>query len=162
MKELSQEQQSQRHSLSPEDLTTYLELIIEDPDGQPVIIRLTDRETRDWKDVTWAHSPFKISGVGNKSSGEKTRPSLSLPNEGGIYSYYLNQGLLEDAVVTRYKALPNESNGALTSKHVFYVSHASNISASILTLQLRKLSDGNKTKFPPRRYIQPEFSTVVV
>lgn len=162
MKELSQEQQAQRHSLSPEDLTTYLELIIEDPEGQPVIIRLTDRETRDWNDTTWVHSPFKISGVGNKSSGEKTRPSLSLPNEGGIYSYYLNQGLLEDAVVTRYKALPKENSGALTSKHVFYVSHASNISASILTLQLRKLSDGNRTHFPPRRYIQPEFSTVVV
>jgi hypothetical protein len=162
MKELSQEQQSQRHSLSPEDLTTYLELIIEDPDGQPVIIRLTDKETRDWNGSTWVHSPFKLSGISNQSTGERNRPSLSLPNEGGIYSYYLNQGLLEDSVVTRYKALPHENGGTLTSKHVFYVSHASNISASILTLQLRKLSDGNKTKFPPRRYIQPEFSTVVV
>lgn len=162
MKELSQEIQSQRHSLTPEDLTTYLEIIIEDTDGQPVIIRLTDRETRDWNGSTWVHSPFKVSGVANKSTGEKNRPSLSLPNEGGLYSYYLNQGLLEDSVVTRYKALPHEKGGALTSRHVFYVSHPSNISSSILTLQLRRLSDGNKTKFPPRRYIQPEFSTVII
>ena len=56
MKELSQEIQSQRHSLTPEDLTTYLEIIIEDTDGQPVIIRLTDRETRDWNGSTWDKS----------------------------------------------------------------------------------------------------------
>ena len=72
MKELSQEIQSQRHSLTPEDLTTYLEIIIEDTDGQPVIIRLTDRETRDWNGSTWVHSPFKVSGISNKSTGEPT------------------------------------------------------------------------------------------
>ena len=69
MKELSQEIQSQRHSLTPEDLTTYLEIIIEDTDGQPVIIRLTDRETRDWNGSTWVHSPFKVSWIANKSTG---------------------------------------------------------------------------------------------
>ena len=162
MKELSKDMQSQRHSLTPEDLVTYLELVIEDPEGQPVVIRLTDKGTRDWNGVTWSHAPFKLIGIANKSNAEKNRPSLNLPNEGGVYSYYLNQGLLEDAVVTQYMALPKEVGGELTSKHVFYVSHPSNVSGNVLTLQLRRLSDGNKYKFPPNRYIQPEFRTVIL
>ena len=162
MKELSRDIMSQRHSLTPEDLTTFLELTIEDPLGAPIIIRLTNRETREWNGVTWVHSPFQLTGISNKSNGEKNRPSLSLPNEGGIYSYYLNQGLLEDSTVIRYKALPNELGGSLTAKNIFYVSHPSSNSGSILTLQLRRLSDGNKYKIPSRRYTQPEFRTVIV
>jgi len=162
MKELSNEVRSQRHSLTPDELTTYLQLEIDDPDGAPVVIRLTDKKTTDWNGVTWVKSPFQLSGVSKNSSSERNRPSLTLPNEGGIYSYYINRSLLEDAIVTRYKAMPHESASSLVSKHVYYVSHPSNIAGDLLTLQLRRLSDANKYQIPPNRYTQPEFSTVIV
>lgn len=162
MKTLPTQLEAERHSLNPPEITTLVELVIEDPDANPIAIRFSDKQTLEWDGKTWSKSPFKILGISNSSSGERNRPSLTLPNEGGAYSYYLNQGLLEDSLVTRYRVMLIEGVPHLASKNVFYVSHPSNISGALLTLELRRMSEGNKFKIPPNRYIQPEFKTVIL
>lgn len=162
MKPLSNEMQSQRLSLSPDELRIFLEIAIEDPNGPAVHLRFTNHETTEWNGVTWTNTPFQLTGVSNSAAGERSRPTLALPNEANAYGYYIKNGLLEDALVTRYKTLPGEDYGAVTEKHVFYVSHPKQITGTSISLELRRLSDGNRYKIPPNRYVQPEFPTVIV
>lgn len=162
MKQLSSEMLSQRLSLTPDELQQYLQIEIEDPNGPPMVFNFTNGETGVWAGKTWSNTPFYISGISNSASGEKSRPTLTLPNEEGVYTYYLSKGLFENSLVTRYTAIPGEGYGALVSKHVFYVSHPKQISGTNIALELRRLSDANQYKLPPNRYIQPEFPTVVV
>lgn len=161
MKELSPELKQTRKAISNSELITYLKIVFHDENDVPIVLRFTDGPTTDWKNETWVNAPFVISGIQVNSSGEKNRPKLNLPNDLGAYTRYIQAGLLDGADVTRYKALPNDSGGSVTLKQLFYISRVIQLTSLVVTVELRRLSDGNKVKIPHERYISPEFPTVV-
>lgn len=162
MKEVTPEMEVVSHSLTPTEPVLYIEIIVPDPEGPSLVLRFTDAETHDWDGYTWVNSPFYLSEIEKKSTGERNRPKLNMPNENGAYSYYLAKELFNDAIVTRYVSQRGETSSVLTQKNVFYISHLVQIRGSLMTFELRYLSDGNRFRIPPRRYISPEFPTVIL
>lgn len=162
MKTLSPELKQARKSLAVSQLITFVKIVFKDENDTPIALRFTDAATQDWYGETWANSPFLFSEITQTTSGEKSRPKLNLPNENGVYTSYIQQGLLDNAEVTRYKALPGEAGSAITSKQCFYISRIITLNSTLFVAQLRRLSDGNRSKIPGGRYISPEFPSVVL
>lgn len=162
MKTLSPSLTTEIKSLSPSERIKFLHIKILDLDLTPIHFRLTDGPTIAWLGETWTNTPFMIAGFEQSSSSEVSRPKLNLPNEDGALSYYVSKRILEGADVLEYRVLPEELESGTYTQRVFIVSHVVNITEHMVTAELRLPSDGNHIVFPPRRFSQPEFSSVRV
>jgi phage-related protein len=162
MKTLSPSLTTEIKSLTSSERIKFLYIKILDLDSTPIHFRLTDGPTITWLGETWTSNPFLIAGFQQNSSGEVSRPKLNLPNQDGALSYYVSRRILEGADVVEYRVLPQELSLGTYTRRVFIVSHVTNITEHMITAELRMPSDGNQIVFPPRRYAQPEFSSVRV
>jgi len=149
-------------SLNPHEPITFIEIVMEDAQGNPFAFRLTDAGTRIWRGNTWSNTPFQIVGNTYSSDGELSRPKLNLPNMDGQYSFYVDKGFLERAIVTRFRVSPLELEVGSFDKQVFFISQVVSLTRDILTVELRKSSDGNAFRLSGTRYEQPEYGTVVL
>ncbi len=159
MKVLPSGMEQEKHSLNSSAPYELLKIYIETDDG-PVVQHFCLSQTLEWNGLTWSKVAFNLSGLGDKSGGEKTRPRLILPNPEGVYSYYIQKGYLDNARVTQYLVHPEnlDSNESLTNQ--FYVSRIVEVNRQMISCQLNYLSDGNNFMLPPRRFTQPEFNQV--
>lgn len=126
----------------------------------PVIQRLCLTEDLNWQGEVWVKSAFSITGIGDRAGGEKVRPRLMLPNPEGIYSYYIQQGFLDNALITYYRVHPSDIDNGENLAYQFYVARITEHNRQHISCQLNALSDGNNFKLPSRRFVQPEFNLV--
>lgn len=162
--------QGQTHSLSPTDLIDLFTIRVF-TDAEDAVFRITESETVTWSNgFVWQNTAMLFSGARKSSSGEVARPKLNLPISSG-FLYYVNQGFMEGALVTRHQIHPEDlalySSGESASisesyaiRSQWFVSRVTSATNQVLSLELRGFSDGNKFKLPSRRFSQPEFPFV--
>jgi phage-related protein len=162
MKTLSPSLTAEIKSLTPTERIKFLQIKILDEVGSPIYFRLTDGATIVWRGENWINSPFLIVGFKQDSSGEVSRPKLNLPNPDGALTVYVSNRILEGAEVIEYRVMPDELVQETYTRRVFNLSHVVSLTEHMITAELRMPSDGNHIVFPPRRFAQPEFSSVRV
>jgi phage-related protein len=152
---------AQAHSLNPDDLHTLLKIEIFPVDGSAsVMMYLTDQQTLVFGGNTYESMGFQLIGAGLDAGGEKSRPRLQLPNPGGMFSVFTQNGDLETSRVDRYFVHPSDLSTATGMKSMWYVSRVESVSSALVVLELAALSDGPKVKLPARTYMYPEFRSV--
>lgn len=161
MKTLTPAIQKDTQSLTPHQLVQFLKLSIDTAQGTSTFL-LTDGVATTWRGEVWSRAPFLLAGISSSATGERSRPKLTLPNEEGMFSYFVNNRLLEGAEVIRYLVHPLELQSGTYLRNVWYASQVVGMDSVSVTLQLRRYSDGNQFRLPSRRYVQPEFRTVVL
>lgn len=161
VKTLSDNQKKDSLSLTPSERIQFLKLVIDTDQGSTTFC-FTDGPTRVWRGLSWAHGTFLLSGVQVSASGEKSRPRLNVPNDDGAFSYFINNGYLENAEVTRYLCHPADVAAEIAIRQVWYVSQVVSANKDVIALQLRCFGDGNRFRLPARRFVQPEFPSVAL
>lgn len=123
---------------------------------------LTGRKEVDWQGKHWELIPCTLTGYGQQSSGEQTRPKFTVVNPGGLFSKYVHQGWTDNAEVTRYRVLRSHLEANINSydKHVWRISKPLAVSNATVTFELRGAMDGQMFYLPARAFFPPEFPHV--
>lgn len=139
-----------------------LQLVAAAAGGGSLILRFSSYQQVVWQGLTFEAVPFSLMGAGSNSSGEVTRPKLSLPNAAGIFSPYAHQGWLNNAIVTRQLVRKADLDGNVNSysQKKWRVSKVASLTKSMIVMELRGVFDGHQFKLPPRAYCPPEFPSV--
>jgi phage-related protein len=127
-----------------------------------LILRLSATKQVTWQGMTFEGVPFSLAGIGSNSSGEVSRPKLTLPNAAGAFSTYAHQGWLNNALVTRQLVRKADLDGNVNSfsQKKWRVAKIANLSKRLIILELRGIFDGQSFKLPPRAYYPPDFPSV--
>lgn len=147
-------------ALSQVEPLTLLKIQITAPDASVVTLRYCAEKTVNWQSQTWALAPFSLTGEGERAGGEQSRPRLVLANPESLFSYYISEGWMDGARITKYEVHPDDLASGQSTMSVWYVSQVEELNAIAISLQLSTLSDGNSFKLPGRRFTQPEFGLV--
>ena len=136
-------------------------------------IHLSDKQSKVYlkinKDQSWQGHDYegtgiKLEGVGTYSSEEVARPKLSIINPEGIYSSLVNEGLLDNARIVRYRVLKDDVDNDRPIYRVqqWRVSRIVTLTKGAIVVELRDLMDGQNFKVPYRMFMPPEFATVSI
>lgn len=130
-------------------------------DGATTIF-LKMNNTVSWNGNVYEGTGVKIDGVGNYSDDQVSRPKLSILNPEGIYSSLVNDGLLDNAKVYRYRVLREHLDGNIPiyRRQRWRVSRITSLSTPYIVMELRDMLDGQMFLTPSRMYIPPEFKSV--
>ena len=115
-----------------------------------------------WQGDTYEGTSIKIEGVGNYSDETVSRPKLTVFNPAGVFSYLLDGGLLDNAIIVRYRVLKQHIVADLPVyiRQQWKVSRIASIKSSFIALELRDMLDGQNFLTPGRMFIPPDFPTV--
>lgn len=125
-------------------------------------IFLKMNNTVTWGGDTYEGVGIQIEGVGNYSDEQVSRPKLTILNPDGIYSSLVNDGLLDNAKIYRYRVLKEhlDLNKPIYRKQRWRVSRVVSLKTPYIVLELRDMLDGQMFLTPGRMYIPPEFKSV--
>lgn len=128
----------------------------------PVTLRLNDKRDIMWQGVIWEGYSVNLTGELIDSSGEVGRPKFSLANLDGLFSTYVHQRWLDNAVVTRYRVLREDIDADINSyvRNTWRVSKVLTLSKTLVTMELRGVLDSQFFTIPARRFQPPEFPHV--
>ena len=126
------------------------------------IIYMKSNEDKTWQGNTYEGTGIKISGIASHSDDQTARPNLFIANPDGVYSYLIDQGLLDNATITRIRLLKThlDSDSPISTRKKWRVSRITSLRSQSLTLQLRDMLDGQFFLTPGRMFIPPEFPQV--
>ena len=160
--QLTQKQKEDALSLSPEAKLDLIQIDLATSGAGQTTLRLTKFNTVTYLGATWEAAPFNMAEVGVHTQGEAKRPKLSIVNPDGAFSAWVHQGLMDSAIVTRYRLLKSDldANIAAYEKNVWRVSKPLSLSKSLIVFELRSPLDGPMFLLPGRGYYPPEFSHV--
>lgn len=141
----------------------YMDLFkIEFLEPENSYIYLSPMNEVEWLDQTWEELPCKLSDVAQNSSGEMNRPKFSVANPAGLFSTWIEKGLAEGALVTRYRVLLSDfkvGNNAY-AKSVWVLSKVVSLNKDIAVFELRSTLDGTNFTLPARSFYPPDFPSV--
>lgn len=125
-------------------------------------LRLKNDNTASWQSQTWEGIALMMQGVKRSANEELSRPTLAIANKDHIFSQYVNQGILEKSVVTRYRVLKTnfDSNINLFEQATWYIARVVGVTNANVTVELRNPIDGPTVLTPARMYLPPEFPAV--
>lgn len=131
-------------------------------DAGATVLFLTPHNEITYMDQTWEYWPCQISEYAQNSTGEQSRPKFSSVNPNGVLSLWIEQGVLDGAVLTRYRVLLTdlEADVRAYSKHVWVMSKVLNLNRDLVTFELRSTLDGPNYHLPARSFYPPEFTHV--
>jgi len=144
----------------------YVELFqiqLSDPDtGAIQYLFFTSKQAVNWQGKKWEGFPLALVGYGQQTSGEQTRPKLTVVNPAGVFSRYVHQGWTDNALVTRFRVLKSHLDQNINSfvKNVWRVSKPLAAGVSSVSLELRGAADGQNFFLPGRAFFPPEFPHV--
>lgn len=116
----------------------------------------------DWQGNTYEGTGIKIEGVGTYSDDEVARPKLTIFNPENVFSYLVDQGLLENAKVVRIRLLKEhlDDNLPIYRRQQWFVKRVASVRRGFIGLELRDMLDGQNFLTPGRMFIPPEFPMV--
>lgn len=116
----------------------------------------------DWQGNTYEGTGIQIDGVGTYSDDTTSRPKLTLFNPDGVFSSLLDQGLLDNATIVRYRVLKAHVDADLPiyRRQQWKVSRVASVKTPFIQLELRDMLDGQNFQVPGRMFIPPDFPTV--
>lgn len=119
-------------------------------------------KTTTWQGHTYEGHGIKIEGVGHYASEETARPKLSLMNPEGVYTYLVDQGLLEGGTVVRYRVLKEhiDADVPVYRRQQWKISRVASLTGKSIVLELRDMADGQLFLTPGGMFIPPLYPTV--
>lgn len=126
------------------------------------IIRLSQLPTFTWDGKIWEQRGIRVTGERRTSSDEEVRPKLQVQQQDGEFNVYIQNGVLENAIITRYLALKEhiDQDIVLYSKRSWYISRVAQHTRDAVGCELRSLHEGPKILVPARIFAPPEFPLV--
>ena len=118
--------------------------------------------TVEWQGNSYEGTGIKIEGVGTYADDEVARPKLTIFNPEGVFSYLVNEGLLENARVARIRVLKQhiEDDVPVYRRQQWYVKRVASLRRGFIGLELRDMLDGQNFLTPGRMFIPPDFPMV--
>ena len=128
----------------------------------PVSIYINGKKDITWQGIVWEGFPCNLVGEMTDSGGEMGRPKFSLANPDGVFSVYIHQRWMDNAVVTRYRVLVPDIELDVNSyvRNTWRVSKVISLSKTLAALELRGVLDGHFFTVPARRFQPPVFPHV--
>ncbi len=126
------------------------------------LLFLTPHNTIEYQGKVWEAIPSKLTENSQNSTGEVSRPKFSTVNPQGVFSLWVQQGVLDGAILTRYRVLlPDlEADNAAYMKNIWIISKVLSMNAQMLTFELRSILDGVNFTMPNRSFYPPDFPHV--
>lgn len=148
-----------RLKLSADGIVELFEITLA---GGAGTLYLKSNNTVTWQGHTWEGIAIQLTGYGNTSEEELSRPSLSIANPNGILSQYIINGHLEKSLVKRKRVLLEHITGNqnIFQQQSWYISRVTQINKTIASFELRNPIDGPNILCPARMFIPPEFPGV--
>ena len=117
--------------------------------------------------VTWQNKDFegtyiKLGGEKKMTSGEQSRPNLTVINPNGVFSSLIGRGYLNRAEVIRYRLLYQHllQNKPIFKRTIWRITRIPMVNDSVINLELRSPWDMPNFVTPARMFIPPEFPSV--
>lgn len=126
------------------------------------IARFCSKYSVTFMSVEYEFLPNKISGIHDSATEELSRPSWEIQNPHGMFNKIAISGELEGAVVDLIRVRESDlsSGGYVETRLDKWRIYRIVSVNTMLQLELRKISDFPKGKFPVRGYYPPDFRSV--
>lgn len=126
------------------------------------ILRLKNNNSVTWQGNTYDPWFLKLSGVSTSVDEELSRPQLMLANLEGVFSNFVRNQFLDNAIVKRTRVLRTdiENDNPVSHTEQWRVRRVVGLNKDAITLELRVFMDGQPFQVPARMYIPPEFKMV--
>jgi phage-related protein len=117
-----------------------------------------------WQGEVFESLPCALSGVSENSDGEAVRPKFTIANPLGLFSNYVQEGVLEQAYLLQYQILKADldADNSFCITRKWRVARPLSLNKTIVVLELRSPLDGQRFKLPARMFIPPEFPYVSI
>jgi phage-related protein len=127
-------------------------------------VYLKNENTVLWNGNQWEGVAIKISGVGSYSDDQIAKPKITFQNPDAIFSPFAAQGVFTAGFMTRYRVAYDDviNNNPVYVNQVWQIGRVSALTRSLITLELRSLTDVPNFIIPARTYQPPEFPSVSV
>lgn len=128
----------------------------------PTELYLTPHVKTNWLGHVWEEIPCKMTDTAQNSSGEMNRPKFAVVNPDGLFSLWIEGGLTEGALLTRYRILLSdlEAGVAAYQKSVWIISKVVSLNKTMVTFECRSTLDGAGYDLPARSFYPPDFPHV--
>lgn len=115
-----------------------------------------------WQGHSYEGTGIKIDGVGSYADEQVARPKLTIFNPENVYSYLIDQGLIENARIVRIRVLKEHIDQDLpvARRQQWFVKRVVSVKSNFIGLELRDMLDGQNFLTPGRMFIPPEFKSV--
>ncbi len=144
------------------DADAYIDLfqIVLSDQATQIYLKMNSGVT--WQGQDYEGTGCKIENVGSYADDQTARPQLTVFNPEGIYSYLVDQGLLEGGKVVRYRVLKTHIDNDLPiyRRQQWRISRVASLRKGLIVLELRDMLDGQVFMTPARMFIPPDFPTV--
>lgn len=135
------------------------------PPGEPeVYLCFSPNKTVTWQGYTWEGHAVALTDYRRDSTGEMSRPKMTLGNPGGFFSSYVHQGWVDNAEVCRYRVLGPHLEGNVNSflKNTWRVRRVAQLTKTMVVLELGEIVDGPFFLLPARAFYPPEYPAVSI
>lgn len=141
----------------------YAELYRMDFHGGSTVYLKTDH-TEAWNGNVWEGVALKLTGAGQYGSDQVARPKLELQNPNGMFSPFVSEGVLDGALVTRFRVLYEDilANNPVYVSNVWQVTRVASLTKVSMALELRSFGDSPVFLIPSLTYSPPVFPVVSV
>lgn len=118
--------------------------------------------TVDYQGKTYQGTLIKIDGVASYADDQVSRPKLSVWNPEGVFSSFIDQGLLDNGRVKRIRVLKEhlDNNVNISRTQQWRITRVASNVKPIIVLELRDMLDGQMFLTPARMFIPPTFPVV--
>lgn len=152
--------QNTAHDLNPGAIVDLWRLVLSDG---ATSFRFSNLPQLVWQGDTYEELPCSIAQTGRTSDGKVHRPRITIANPAGVFTTAVNNGLVENALLYRYRILKADLDAdqdfAIQERYkVFRV--VSVMTDGPIVLETRDVLDGYRFKLPRREYLPPEFPHV--
>lgn len=121
-----------------------------------------NKNTLTWLGNQYVGLPLKFQPAEKTLEGKQDRPSLAIGQVDSIFTPFLYQGHIDGSLLFHYRVLGQHilSNTDVRNTQVWFISQVPNYTPDLITMRLRRISDGPNHTVPARQYIAPEFPSV--
>lgn len=148
-------------SLNAQDFLEFIEIRL--VGGS--VIRLCQKGEYNWNNMLFEYGYIEVTGGDERNNGEKVvRPTLTTANPEAVFHVPVSQGLLDQAIVTRYRVLPEnlEVSPAVFESRQWYLSRVTSLTRQVIVAELRSFSDRQESIMPPRQFLRQDFPSVSI
>lgn len=147
------------HKLDADAYIELFQIILSDKQSK---LYLKLNKTGTWGGNTYEGTGIKMDGVAKYADDQVARPKVTIYNPEGVYSYLVDQGLLDGAIIVRYRVLKEdyEADRPIYRRQQWKVSRVASVKTGYIALELRDMMDGQNFLTPARMFIPPDFPTV--
>lgn len=125
---------------------------------------LKANDTVTWQGTLWAGTAIQLDAVSQNSDGQKSRPTLTMANPGGVYSAMAHRLAFDNCKVIERAVLRThiDSDVNIFQQRQWAGRLITGLNRISLTMQLRESLDGPRFLLPARMYTPPNFPSVTV